>query len=138
MKVLVSGCFDLFHSGHIQFLEVAAEYGDLYVSVGSDATIRELKREPIYTQEERLYFVKSLKCVKDAFIATGSGLMDFEPELRAMRPDVFVVNYDGSTAAKEALCAELGIRYVAVPRTTRTGLPTRTTTGLLKELKNRK
>jgi cytidyltransferase-like protein len=34
-KVLVSGCFDLLHSGHIAFLKSAAAYGDLYVCIGS-------------------------------------------------------------------------------------------------------
>ena len=45
MKVFVSGCFDLLHSGHIKFLTEAAKYGDLYVSVGSDKTINELKHK---------------------------------------------------------------------------------------------
>ena len=39
MKVLVAGFFDLFHSGHLAFLEESASFGDLYVSVGSDANI---------------------------------------------------------------------------------------------------
>ena len=39
-KVLVSGCYDLLHSGHIAFFKDAARYGDLYVSVGSDENIR--------------------------------------------------------------------------------------------------
>lgn len=43
MKVFVSGCFDLMHSGHVFFFERAAAYGDLYVAIGSDKTIRELK-----------------------------------------------------------------------------------------------
>lgn len=42
-KVFVSGCFDLMHSGHVFFFERAAAYGDLYVAIGSDKTIRELK-----------------------------------------------------------------------------------------------
>ena len=38
-KVFVSGCYDLLHSGHVEFFRQAAEYGDLYVGIGSDATI---------------------------------------------------------------------------------------------------
>ena len=34
-KVLTSGCFDLLHSGHVEFFKQAAEYGDLYVRLGS-------------------------------------------------------------------------------------------------------
>ena len=30
VKVFVSGCFDVLHSGHIRFFEEASQYGDLY------------------------------------------------------------------------------------------------------------
>ena len=42
-KVFVSGCYDMLHSGHVAFFEEAATYGDLYVGIGSDKTIQELK-----------------------------------------------------------------------------------------------
>ena len=38
-KVFVSGCYDLLHSGHVEFFRQAAQYGDLYVGIGSDADI---------------------------------------------------------------------------------------------------
>ena len=73
-KVFVSGCFDVLHSGHVRFFEEAAQYGDLYVSIGSDKTVRELKnRETLYNENERLYMVSSLRFVHHAFIASGSG-----------------------------------------------------------------
>jgi cytidyltransferase-like protein len=53
--VFVSGCFDMLHSGHIAFLKEAAEYGDLYIGLGSDKTLKELKgREPVNSEDERL------------------------------------------------------------------------------------
>ena len=77
-KIFVSGCFDLMHSGHVAFLEEAARFGDLYVALGSDRTIFELKgRTPVNSEEERLYMIKSLACVKNAFVSSGSGIMDF-------------------------------------------------------------
>ena len=80
-KVFVSGCYDMLHSGHVAFFEEAATYGDLYVGIGSDKTIQELKaRKTINTEDERLYMVKSLKAVKEAWINSGSGLLDFEKE----------------------------------------------------------
>ena len=39
-KVFVSGCYDLLHSGHVEFFRQAAQYGDLYVGIGSDNTTR--------------------------------------------------------------------------------------------------
>ena len=133
-KVFVSGCYDMLHSGHVAFFEEAAEYGDLYVGIGSDKTIAELKaRKTINTDRERLYMVKALKVVKDAWINSGSGLLDFEAELRKLRPDVFFVNEDGHLPAKEALCRELGIEYVVSKREPHPGLPVRSTTALRQE-----
>jgi cytidyltransferase-like protein len=133
-KVFVSGCYDMLHSGHVAFFEEAAGYGDLYVGIGSDKTIYELKaRKTINSDAERLYMVKSLKSVKDAWINSGSGLIDFLDELKTLKPDIFFVNADGHTAAKEALCKELGIEYVVSQRIPHGNLPTRSTTALRKE-----
>ncbi len=131
VKVFVSGCYDMLHSGHVAFFEEAATHGALYVGIGSDATVFALKgRKTINTEQERLYMVKALKSVQDAWINTGSGLMDFEEDLRRFRPDIFFVNEDGHTAAKEALCRELGIRYVVSRREPHATLPARSTTAL--------
>lgn len=133
-KVFVSGCYDMLHSGHVAFFEEAAAYGDLYVGIGSDRTIAELKaRRTINSDAERLYMVSSLKSVKQAWINSGSGLLDFENELRTLKPDIFFVNADGHTAAKETLCKELGIEYVVSKRVPHGGLPARSTTALRQE-----
>ena len=61
-KVFVSGCYDLLHSGHVAFFEEASSYGDLYVGLGSDRTVFELKgRRNINNEQERLYMVKALR-----------------------------------------------------------------------------
>ena len=133
-KVFVSGCYDMLHSGHVAFFEEAATYGDLYVGIGSDKTIYELKaRKTINTEAERLYMVKALKVVKDAWVNSGSGVLDFVEELKALKPDIFFVNSDGSTPLKEQLCKELGIEYVVSKRLPHSGLPVRSTTMLRKE-----
>ncbi|MCR4414278.1 MAG: adenylyltransferase/cytidyltransferase family protein [Thermoguttaceae bacterium] len=131
-KVFVSGCFDLFHSGHVQFLQTAARYGRLYVSVGSDATVRELKgRLPIYSQRERLRLVRAVRWVAEAFVASGSGVLDFADDLKRVRPDRFVVNADGHAPAKEELCRSLGIEYLVLPRRPGRGMVRRSTTALV-------
>lgn len=133
-KVFVSGCYDMLHSGHVAFFTEAASHGDLYVGIGSDKTIFELKaRKTINTEAERLYMVKALRVVKDAWINSGSGLLDFEKELRELKPDIFFVNSDGATPLKEQLCKELGIEYMVSTRLPHSGLPTRSTTMLRRE-----
>ncbi len=133
-KVFVSGCYDMLHSGHVAFFEEAAQYGDLYVGIGSDKTINELKaRKTVNSDAERLYMVKSLKVVKDAWINQGGGLLDFLNELENLKPDIFFVNVDGHTPAKEALCKEKYIEYVVSKRIPHGNLPARSTTALRQE-----
>ena len=130
-KVFVSGSFDMLHSGHIEFFSEAAQYGDLYVALGSDRTIFELKgRSTVNNDQERLFMVKSVSFVKDAFISRGSGILDFEAELREIMPDFFVVNADGHTAEKRDLCRSLGIQYIILERKPHPGLEARSTTQL--------
>jgi cytidyltransferase-like protein len=130
-KVFVSGCFDMLHSGHVAFFQAAAAYGDLYVALGSDKTVYDLKgRLPINNEQERLYMVQSVNGVKQAFISVGSGMLDFEDELRNVKPDLFVVNADGNIPQKELLCKELGIEYVVLERQPHADLPVRSTTSL--------
>jgi cytidyltransferase-like protein len=130
-KVFVSGVYDMLHSGHIAFFRTAATYGDLTVALGSDKTVYNLKgRLPINNEQERLYMVKAVNCVSDAFISSGSGMLDFEHELRTIKPDIFVVNVDGNTPQKEALCQSLGLDYVVLERQPHADLPPRSTTAL--------
>lgn len=130
-KVFVSGCFDMLHSGHVAFFEEAAAYGDLYVGIGSDRTINELKgRRTVNGERERLYMIKSLRYVKDAWINKGSGLIDFEQEIRDLKPDIFFVNEDGFSPDKQKLCDALGIEFVVSKRIPQNGLPQRSTTAL--------
>ena len=131
----VSGCFDLLHAGHVTFLKTAAQYGELHVCIGSDHTIRQLKGNyPLMTEHERIYILEALECVHRVHVGSGAGLMDFEPELRAILPDVFVVNSDGHDPAKRAMCDELGIEYVVLERLPEEFLPERSSTGLKKRL----
>lgn len=130
-KVFVSGCFDLLHSGHVAFLQEAARYGDLYVAVGSDRTVYEIKgRVPITNESERLYMLQALGCVKKAFISQGSGMLDFLDEFKEIQPDIMIVNEDGNLLAKRKLCEEQGVEYLVFHREPHMGLAARSTTAL--------
>ncbi len=130
-KVFVSGCYDLLHSGHVEFFRQAAEYGDLYVGIGSDNTILKYKNhQTVYKEQERLFMVKSIRYVKDAYINQGSGIMDFVPTIDIVKPDILVVNEDGSNDDKRRFCQEHGIEYVVLKRTPAEGLEARSSTSL--------
>ena len=135
-KVFVSGCYDMLHSGHVAFFKEASQYGDLYVGIGSDETIRNLKnRQTIYSEKERLYMVKAIRYVKDAVINRGSGMMDFVESVDIIKPDYFVVNTDGGSEEKKRFCKERGIEYIELQRIPEQGLKARSTTSLRSEVK---
>jgi cytidyltransferase-like protein len=135
-KVMVSGCYDLLHGGHVAFFKTAAAYGDLYVSVGRDENLLLLKgKKPVFSEDERLYLVKSIRYVHDAFLGSGHGVLDFEPDLITLKPDIFVVNHDGHSVAKENLCRKHGVEYVILERIPEPGLPARSSSGTKRGMK---
>ncbi len=135
-RVLVSGCYDLIHGGHVVFFETAAKYGDLYVCIGSDRNIQLLKGTPTrFTEKERLYMVQSIRFVHEARVAGGNGMLDFEPDMAEIRPDFFVVNHEGGGEEKRQLCAKYGVEYIELPRIPKPGLPPRSSSGIKRELR---
>lgn len=134
-KVFVSGCYDLLHSGHVEFFRQAAQYGDLYVGIGSDETILHYKNhKTLYKEHERLYMVKAIRYVKDAFINAGSGIMDFIPTVDFLKPDILVVNEDGDSIEKRQFCESRGIEYIVLKRTPSEGLEAHSSTALKNQL----
>ena len=133
-KVFISGCFDMLHSGHIAFIEEAAQYGNVHVGIGSDETIYNLKgRKTVYSQAERQYMLMALRYVSEVTINTGSGVLDFLSDLKTIKPDIIFVNEDGHSPEKERFCREFGIRYFISKRIPSTGLPASSTTEIRQE-----
>ncbi len=131
-RVVVTGCFDWFHSGHVRFFEEVSELGDLYAVVGHDANIRLLKGQghPLFSEQERRYLVQSVRYVKQALISTGQGWLDAEPEIRRIRPHIYAVNEDGDRPEKRQYCQACGIEYRVLKRAPKAGLPRRQSTDL--------
>ena len=135
-KVMVSGCYDLLHAGHIAFFKTAAQYGKLHVYVGKDENVKFLKgKAPYFSQEERKYMVGAVRYVEKANIASGWGMLDFEPDMKVLKPDIFVVNEDGFTEGKKRLCEENGVELVVLKRIPEDGLPERSSSASKRELK---
>jgi cytidyltransferase-like protein len=130
--VMVSGCFDWVHTGHVRFFEEASAYGDLYVVVGHDENLRLLKGEghPLFPQEERKYWVQSIRFVKKAIISTGHGWLDAEPQILSIKPDVYIVNEDGDRPEKRTFLRQHQIDYIVLEREPKPGLPRRISTDL--------
>jgi len=91
---LANGIFDLFHVGHLRYLEGAKALGDvLVVAVNSDASTRRNKGpgRPVVPQGERAEIVAALACV-DHVLVFGSRTV--VPLIRKLRPDVQVKGTD--------------------------------------------
>lgn len=131
-KAIVTGCFDWFHTGHVRFFEEASQYGDLYVILGHDKNLKELKGpgHPMFSEDERRYMAGSIRFVKQALISSGNGWLDAEPEIEQLKPDIYVVNEDGDKDIKRRYCESHGIQYLVLKREPKPGLERRTSTHL--------
>lgn len=119
--VLVSGCYDILHGGHIQFLRDAAAMGDrLVVSVADDAALLEHKgRLPAMPVEHKVAVLTSIRCVDQVVVSSPQGEpgMDFEPLLDTLKPSILAVTGDDRyREAKRAACDKRGIQYVVLPK----------------------
>lgn len=90
--VLVGGCFDLLHPGHVIFLEKAKKAGDiLIVLLESDEKIRAIKgiERPIHSQAERAKALSALAPV-DYIVPLPYLKEDFEYDRLILRikPDI--------------------------------------------------
>ena len=121
-----SGCFDLFHVGHLRFLQQAAEHcRQLIVGVPVDAIVGDASnkgRPPIFSVEQRLEVIAALRCVARAVAAevsmeTSSEFADF---VQQFQPEAIFVGEDWrSTPRWRRLGSELlarGIKVHFLPR----------------------
>lgn len=131
-RVIVTGCYDWLHTGHVRFFEECSELGQLHVVVGHDANIAHLKGpgHPMFPQDLRRYMVGSIRYVHQAWVSSGMGWLDAEPEIRLIKPHIYAVNEDGDKTEKREFCRRNGIDYVVLKRLPKQGLQRRQSTTL--------
>lgn len=121
VRVFVSGCYDILHAGHVQFFREARALGDhLTVSFASAEVLwRHKQRRSSLPDEHKRVLLASLGMVDEVVVGTDleEGL-DFKQEFLRLRPDILAVTEDDKyTPLKQALCAQVGARYVVLPKT---------------------
>lgn len=120
-KVLVGGCFDFIHFGHVSFLKAAKNMGDwLVVALESDENVRRMKgpTRPIHTQEQRKTMLESLRFV-DEVIALPPMNSDVEYAELVARVAPFVIALtqgDSMEEKKRQHAARIGAEIVIVPK----------------------
>ena len=121
VRVFVSGCYDILHAGHLQFFEEARALGDhLTVSFANERILWAHKsRRPSLPDDHKMALLRALPMIDEVVTGDGEGLgLDFEPIFRELRPDILAVTEDDRYGeVKEALCREIGCRYVRLPKT---------------------
>jgi len=120
-KVLVGGCFDLLHYGHISFLQAAKTHGDcLVVALESDENVKKMKGEarPIHTQEQRKTMLEALSCVDEVIaLPPMHGDRDYYEMIRKMKPAVIAITEgDPHTLKKTEQAGEIGAKLVVIPK----------------------
>ena len=116
--VLVGGCFDILHFGHIQFLHKAQQAGDyLIIALEPDERITHYKkRTPMHTQEERAHNLLALRAV-DHVIALPllQGFDDYLKLVKDVMPHVIAVTSgDPQMDNKQKQADAVGARLVVV------------------------
>lgn len=119
--VLVGGCFDILHYGHIQFLKKAKALGNyLIVLLESDENIKRLKGEnrPIFGQNERREMLLSLKFVDEVIILSESMKdEDYRKLVKDIKPNFIAITEGDPIIEKKRKQAEsVGAKLVEIPR----------------------
>lgn len=121
IRVFVSGCYDILHAGHVQFFREARALGDhLTVCFASnDVLWLHKRRRSSLPDDHKRALIAALDMVDDVVVGAGSeeGL-DFKDHFLRLRPQVLAVTEDDKYGElKRGLCAEVGARYVVLPKT---------------------
>lgn len=112
--VLTNGVFDLLHVGHLRYLRLAREYGDvLVVGVNADGAVLKPGR-PLVPDSERAELVAALAPV-DFVVIFAEPTAD--QLLRGVRPDIYAkgADYSEATLPEAATATTLGAQLVFIP-----------------------
>lgn len=118
--VLIGGCFDILHIGHLKFIEEAKKYGDfLIVLLESDAKVRRLKgiNRPIFNQKERAVMLSSLTLV-DLVISLPDmkSDADYEELIERIKPEIIVITENDPMEEKKRNQADkFKSKFVVIP-----------------------
>lgn len=120
-KVLVSGAFNVLHSGHIRFFMDARALGDYLIVTfpSADLLWRLYGKKSVLGDEDKMALLKSLSMVDEVVFSTDEDRdLSFRSVFAKLRPDVLAVTTDDLyQEAKRAFCAEVGAEFVVLPKT---------------------
>lgn len=119
--VLVGGCFDLLHDGHISLFEKAKDKGDvLVVLLESDKRIQQLKgsSRPLHTQEQRAHMLSAIRSIDFiVLLPNGIAAKDYDMIVKQLQPAI-IATTKGSDAEKYIYhqAEEVGAEVYIIPK----------------------
>lgn len=119
--VLVGGCFDMLHFGHVSFLKEAKNQGDyLVVALESDENARRMKgpSRPIHTQQQRKLMLEALECVDEVItLPPMHEDTDYFNLVRRIHPSIIAITQgDPIKEKKENQARQVGAQLVVIPK----------------------
>ncbi|MHA1775202.1 MAG: adenylyltransferase/cytidyltransferase family protein [Promethearchaeota archaeon] len=117
MRVLVTGCFDILHPGHIFLFQEAAKIGEVYVIVARDSTIEKWKKQrPVIPELQRLEMIKAIKYV--TYATLGNEHNNFLEKALSLKPDLILLgpNQKISISKLKELLSEKHAEHIQVHR----------------------
>lgn len=109
--VVTNGCFDLLHAGHVDYLNKAADLGDiLLVGCDSDASVRQLKGSdrPVNPENDRAAVLDALRAVDFVTVFPEKGGRDF---IASSRPHIYAKGGDYSAKSLN-ICERSALQMV--------------------------
>jgi len=116
--VLVGGCFDLLHIGHIKFLKEAKKYGVVFVLLESDESVKKLKGDsrPLNPLGERAEILASISYLD--YIVPLEGIKsnrDYDKIVSEIKPDfIAITKGDTCESYKEKQAKNINAKIIAV------------------------
>ncbi len=118
--VLVGGCFDILHLGHVRFLKAAKKYGTVIVALESDKTLTKHKGHlrPIHKQSERAEVLASMETVDQIILLPYfSADKDYFDLVKVIAPDFIVLTAgDPLLNNKKQQANETRAKIIIVPK----------------------
>ena len=119
--VLVGGCFDLLHFGHINFLREAKKHGDyLIVALESDENVRRMKGDnrPIHTQVQRKEMLEALTFVDEVrSLPQMKTDDDYNNLVLEIKPAIIAITEgDPILDKKQKQAGSIGAKLIIIPK----------------------
>ena len=88
IRVLASGCFDIYHYGHLLHLQAARALGDvLWVALTSDRFVGKGPGRPVFNYEQRRAVLMGTRMVGGVWISDAPRPDEL---IRQLRPEIYV------------------------------------------------